>query len=162
FLMRFILMHPCTSCSWIALMKLGVTKKNIGSALHHSTWKVQYLRRQVHSRLKSEENKMDLFGIESTFCSTPTVKHGGGNVMVWRGFHFNVWMGGGTEPCAVRQILSENLLPSTRRVCWKTSRHVELSISDLKHTAKANKEWKKKVMEWPRKSPDLSPRIENL
>ena len=63
-----------------------------------------------------------------------------------------------------RDILGENLLLSVRAL--KMGRGwVFQHDNDLKHTAKATKEWLKKkhikVLEWPSQSPDLNP-IKNL
>ena len=90
----------------------------------------------------------------------PTVKHGGGNRMLWGCFSAK---GTGRLHCIdkrMRPILGDNLLPSVRALkmgCGWVFQH----DNDAKHTAKATKEWLKKkhvkVLEWPSQSPDLNP-----
>ncbi len=130
----------------------------------------------------SDETKIELFGKNST-CrvwrrknaelhpknTIPTVKHGGGNIMLWGCFSAK---GPGRLICVkermngamYREILSENLLPSARALKMKRG-WVFQHDNDPKHTARATKEWLRKkhfkVLEWPRQSPDLNP-IENL
>ncbi|KAF4086538.1 hypothetical protein AMELA_G00084580 [Ameiurus melas] len=128
--------------------------------------------------LWSDETKMELFGINSTRHvwrrrnaaydpknTIPTVKHGGGNIMIWGCFSAKgtgqLHRIKGTMDGA---ILGENLLPSARAL--KMGRGwVFQHDNDPKRTAKAMKEWLKKkhikVLEWPSQSPDLNP-IENL
>ena len=118
----------------------------------------------------SDETKIELFGINSTRRvwrkrnaeynpknTIPTVKHGGGNLMLWvcfsakgtgRRHHIQGRMNG----AMYLEILGDNLLPSVRALkmsCGWVFQH----DNDPKHTAKATKEWLKKkhikVLEWP-------------
>ena len=129
----------------------------------------------------SDETKIELFGINSTRVwrkrnaeynpknTIPTVKHGGGNLMLWGCFsakgagQLHHIEGRMNEP-KYQEILGDNLLPSVRALkmgCGWVFQH----DNDPKHTAKATKEWltKKhiKVLEWPSQSPDRNP-IKNL
>ncbi len=130
----------------------------------------------------SDETKIELFGKNST-CrvwrrknaelhpknTIPTVKHGGGKIMLWGCFSAK---GPGRLICVkermngamYREILSENLLPSARALKMKRG-WVFQHDNDPKHTTRATKEWLRKkhfkVLEWPSQSPDLNP-IENL
>ena len=132
--------------------------------------------------LWSDGTKMELFGINSTRHvwrrrnaaydpknTSPIVKHGGGNIMLWGCFsakgtgqlhHIKGTMDG----AMYHQILGENLLPSARALKMGHG-WVFQHYNDPKHTAKATKEWLKKkhikVLEWPSQSADLNP-IENL
>ena len=130
----------------------------------------------------SDETKIELFGINST-CrvwrkrnaeynsknTIPTVKHGGGNLMLWGCFSAKGTgqlhrIEGRMNGAMYREILGDNLLPSVRVL--KTGRGLVFQHdNDPKHMAKATKEWLKKkhikVLEWPSRSPDLNP-IENL
>ena len=95
------------------------------------------------------------------------IKHGGGNIMLWCCFSAKRrgrlhWVKGKMDGAKFREIMSENLLASTRTlkmVCGWMFQH----NNDPKH--KATKEWLKKkhikVMEWPSQSLDLNP-LENL
>ncbi|KAI4890945.1 hypothetical protein NFI96_003942, partial [Prochilodus magdalenae] len=130
----------------------------------------------------SDETKIELFGLNSTRHvwrkkndeynpknTIPTVKHGGGNIILWGCFsakgtgrlHRIV---GRMDGAMYREILANNLLPSVRAL--KIGRGwVFQHDNDPKHTARATKEWLRrkhlKVLEWPSQSPDLNP-IENL
>ncbi|KAK3515259.1 hypothetical protein QTP70_013040 [Hemibagrus guttatus] len=130
----------------------------------------------------SDETKIKLFGKNST-CrvwrrknaelhpknTIPTVKHGGGNIMLWGCFSAKgpgrlIRVKERMNGAMYREILSKNLLPSARALKMKRG-WVFQHDNDPKHTAQATKEWLRKkhfkVLEWPSQSPDLNP-IENL
>uniref|UniRef100_A0A674C2Y1 Tc1-like transposase DDE domain-containing protein n=1 Tax=Salmo trutta TaxID=8032 RepID=A0A674C2Y1_SALTR len=100
----------------------------------------------------------------------PTVKHGGGSIMLWGCF-----AAGGTGALhkidgIMRMenyvdILKQHLKTSVRKALKMGRGWVFQHDNDQKHTTKATKEWLKKkhikVLEWPSQSPDLNP-IENL
>ena len=109
----------------------------------------------------SDETKIELFGINSTHCvlrkrkaeynpknNIPTVKHGGGNLMLWGCFSAKgtgrlCRIKGRMNGAMYREILGDNLLPSVRAL--KMGRGwVFKHDNDSKHTAKATKEWLKK------------------
>ncbi|KAK3552739.1 hypothetical protein QTP86_022149, partial [Hemibagrus guttatus] len=130
----------------------------------------------------SDETKIELFGKNSA-CrvwrrknaelhpknTIPTVKHGGGNIMLWGCFSAKgpgrlIRVKERMNGAMYREILSKNLLPSARALKMKRG-WVFQHDNDPKHTARATKEWLRKkhfkVLEWPSQSPDLNP-IENL
>ncbi|KAK3554809.1 hypothetical protein QTP70_033843 [Hemibagrus guttatus] len=130
----------------------------------------------------SDETKIELFGKNST-CrvwrrknaelhpknTIPTVKHGGGNIMLWGCFSAKgpgrlIRVKERMNGAMYREILSKNLLPSARALKMKRG-WVFQHDNDPKHTTRAMKEWLRKkhfkVLEWPSQSPDLNP-IENL
>ncbi|KAK3571155.1 hypothetical protein QTP86_003671 [Hemibagrus guttatus] len=130
----------------------------------------------------SDETKIELFGKNST-CrvwrrknaelhpknTIPTVKHGGGNIMLWGCFSAKgpgrlIRVKERMNGAMYGEILSKNLLPSARALKMKRG-WVFQHDNDPKHTARATKEWLRKkhfkVLEWPSQSPDLNP-IENL
>uniref|UniRef100_A0A8C6LCC8 Transposase Tc1-like domain-containing protein n=1 Tax=Nothobranchius furzeri TaxID=105023 RepID=A0A8C6LCC8_NOTFU len=130
----------------------------------------------------SDETKVELFGINSTRRvwrkkntelhpknTIPTVKHGGGNIMLWGCFSAKgtgrlIRVKDRMNGAMYREILSQNLLPSVRALKMKRGWAFQHN-NDPKHTTRATKEWLRKkhlkVLEWPSQSPDLNPR-ENL
>ena len=123
----------------------------------------------------SDETNLELFGINSTqhFSSSkhgeynpkntiPTVKHGGGNLMLWgcflaKGIGRLHRIEGRMNGAMYREILGDNLLPSLRALKMGRGWVIQHD-NDPKHLAKAPKAWLKKKHS---QSPDLNP-IENL
>ncbi len=119
--------------------------------------------------LFSDETKIQLFGINST-CrvwrrrrnaaydpknTIPTVKHGGGNIMLWGCFSAK----------GTRQLHFQGRALKPARALKMSRGWVFQCDNDPKKLAKATKEWLKKkliqVLDWHSRSPDLNP-IENL
>ncbi|KAI4887997.1 hypothetical protein NFI96_034666, partial [Prochilodus magdalenae] len=147
---------------------------------------VQARLKFAHDRLDDPEESWEKVlwsdGLNSTRCvwrtkndeyhpknTIPTVKHGGGSIMLWGCFSAH---GTGRLHCIKErmtgamycEILGDNLLPSVRAL--KMGRGwVFQHDNDPKHTVRITKEWLRKkhikVLEWPSQSLDLSP-IENL
>ena len=132
--------------------------------------------------LWSDETKLELFGhMDVQYVwrrkgeaynpknTVPTVKHGGGNIILWGCFSSSgtgnlVKVQGIMRKEDYIKILEENVKDSARKLHlgrrWKYQQD-----NDPKHTAKVVTKWFKdngvNVLEWPSQSPDLNP-IENL
>ncbi|PAA51081.1 hypothetical protein BOX15_Mlig033219g1 [Macrostomum lignano] len=130
------------------------------------------------SVLWTDETKIELFGRNEKQCVwhkpntsfeqkhlKPTVKHGGGSIMLWvcfaaagtgRLMHITEKM----NSAVYQQILDENLQSSVHDLglgrAWTLQQD-----NDPKHTSAATRRWLQqrriKVMEWPSQSPDLNP-----
>ncbi len=123
--------------------------------------------------LWSDETKINLFGSDGVKrlwaatrwgvqrqVSCPTVKYGGGSVMVWgcmsaAGTGELQFIEGTMNANMYCDILKQSMIPSLRRL---GRRAVFQHDNDPKHTSKT---LRVKVMDWPSMSPDLNP-IEHL
>jgi transposase len=125
-----------------------------------------YIRRRTGEETKDE-------------CITPTVKGGGGKIMVWGCFHSNSVgvirkVDGNMDQHQYHTILTHSVLPEIKKLAQKDVSGVIWTFqhdNDPKHTAKINQrylKWKQdegkikfQVLPWSSNSPDLNP-IEHL
>ncbi len=95
-------------------------------------------------------------------CMVPTVKHGGGSVLMWGCMSAAGVIDGIMNSQMYCSILKEKMLPSLRAL---GRRALFQHDNDPKHTSKATvgflKKNRVKVIQWPSMSPDLNP-IEHI
>ena len=152
-------------------------QKRLTWAKEHKNWTAE----DWHKVLWSDESKFEIFGNKRRSfvrrrpgerlleqCTVQTVKHGGGNIMVWGCF------GGGQVGKLVKidgkmtkevylDILNEHVMPCGLELIGEG--FVFQQDNDPKHTAKVVKEYLRKkseerllqVMTWPPQSPDCNP-----
>lgn len=158
-----------------------LSKKNIRSRLQFAVSHANWTFDQWKNVLFSDESKFNLFRSDGV-CHvrrpkgerlnpryvSPTVKHGGGSVMVWSCFS-----GHGVGPLhRIRGIMDQFMYRDILENIMEPHSEEFLPLTftfqhdnDPKHSSKLVKKWlndnKIKVMVWPAQSPDLNP-IENL
>lgn len=131
--------------------------------------------------LWSDESKFNMFGSDGkVYVRRPinksldprytikTLKHGGGNIMVWGAFSWSgvgplVRINGRMDQYQYRDIMADVMIPYVDENMTMTC--IFQHDNDPKHTSRTVKaclsEFSVAVLEWPPQSPDLNP-IENL
>lgn len=151
--------------------------KRLQWAKEHKNW----THEQWERVLWSDESKFEVFGSKRRIfvrrskeermldpCVIPTVKHGGGSVMVWGCFGGQatgdlVKIEGILKKQGYKKIIKENVVRSGQRLIGR--KFIFQHDNDPKHSSKLCKEYLKelerknvlKVMTWPSQSPDLNP-----
>lgn len=103
-------------------------------------------------------------------CLAPTVKHGGGSVMIWGCFSMSgtgqmQLCEGRMNQVMYRATLENSLLPSAGKLFPASNDWIFQQDNAPCHTARSVKAWMEnhniRTMPWPAQSPDLNP-VENL
>ncbi|KAG2457775.1 TCB1 transposase, partial [Polypterus senegalus] len=165
----------------VARRKPLLSKRHMAAHLEFAKWHLKDSQTMRNKILWSDETKIELFGVNARrhvwrkpgtahhqANTIPTVKHGGGSimlVMVWGCFAASgpgrlAVIDGTMNSTAYQKILKENVRPSVHQLKLKRS-WVLQQENDPKHTSKSTSEWlkknKMKTLEWPSQSPDLNP-----
>lgn len=155
-----------------------LSKKNMKARLKFARVNVDKDQDFWNNVLWTDESKIELFGHQNrghvwrkpntAFQEKnliPTVKHGGGSVMVWGCF---ATAGPGQltiiestmNSIVYQRVLEEHVRSSVKKLKLKRNWTLQHD-NDPKHTSKSTKDWLKRkkwrVLEWPSQSPDLNP-----
>lgn len=161
------------------LLRKQHRKARLSFAKTYQNWSTDDWKKVIWS----DESKFKLFGSDGKqYCwrrdgealkdafVKPTVKFGGGSVMVWGCFTWNgvgnlCKIDGGMDANLYRQILSEDLLETIDDYNLDKSEVVFQHDNDPKHKASIVQTWlvenEINILDWPAQSPDLNP-IEHL
>lgn len=166
----------------VARKKPFISAKNIKKRLEYAQKYVVEPEEYWENVIFTDESKFNIFGTDGLVRVwrqpntelnpknlRPTVKHGGGNVMVWGAFSANgtgnlTFIESTMDRFMYLDILKQNLKASAEKLGHGTDfRFVQ--DNDPKHSSKLIKEWLlynvKSTLPHPPQSPDLNP-IENL
>lgn len=159
-----------------------LSKKNKRDRLEFAKTHVNWKASKWRNILFSDETKINLFGLDSirkhvrrppgkAFNPTytrKTVKHGGGNIMVWGCFSYN-----GVGPIYwVKEIMNKEIYLDLLQNIMLPYAEEEMPLrwiyqqdNDPKHTSKIVRQWFESsnitVLKWAGQSPDLNP-IEHM
>ncbi|MBN3285256.1 TC1A transposase, partial [Polyodon spathula] len=160
------------------LLRVQNKRRRLAWAKKHRNWTFE----EWKSILWTEESKFEISGSNhrvfvrrregermSSACVVPTVKHGGGSVMVWGCFAGDrvgdlYQVHGKLNQHGCHSILQRHAIPSRLRLVGQF--FILQQDNDPKHTSKLSiKVWMEdhqiKTLSWPAQSPDLNP-TENL
>ena len=166
-------------CAWLLPQEEASSEDDSQESLQTVCWRHV---NKTHGLLEPcpDEMKINLFGSDGfkhvwrwpdeeykDKCAMPTVKHGGGNVMVWGCMSAAdlgelYIIGGNMNFNMYCEIVQQRMIPSLQKL---GIRALFQHDNDPKHTSKTTtallKRLRVKVMDWPSMFPDLNP-IEHL
>jgi transposase len=154
-------------------------KKRFDFAKKYKNWGTKEWRKVIWS----DETKINVFSSDGkeyywkrtdgdmlSHHTKPTVKHGGGKVVIWgcmtyEGIGYISKIEGNMDAKLYQDILSDELFKTIKYYNFEKNEIIFQQDNDPKHTAKSTKKWLQdnniKTLEWPPQSPDMNP-IEHL